>query len=91
MKDNLSFYPDDIEIKNGKVEKKERTQKSTPNILSLLGKNQNISDLLPLLLSKANGINPKDLSSIMANFQKTTPKTDNTKVRQFENVKFEDM
>ena len=87
---NLSYYPENITIKDGKVTteslnnsqnenigKNSNTQNKSPNtpplnlLMSLIGNNKNMTDILPILLAKNANLNSEQLTSLMKNFQKT--------------------
>ena len=89
---NLSYYPENITIKDGKVTteslnnsqnenigKNSNTQNKSPNtpplnlLMSLIGNNKNMTDILPILLAKNANFNSEQLTSLMKNFQKNTP------------------
>ncbi len=91
----LSYYPENISMKDGKV----LTQSTPPaslekkdnryNILmSLLGNNKNLTDLLPLLLTNGN-FSPEQLSGIIKNISPQNSKEKNKK--KIERTKFEEL
>lgn len=108
---NLSYYPENITIKDGKVitqslnnsqneniGKNSNTQNKSPNtpplnlLMSLIGNNKNMTDILPILLAKNANFNSEQLTSLMKNFQKNTPtKNFPSETKKFHKTNIEEM
>ncbi len=108
---NLSYYPENITIKDGKVTteslnnsqnenigKNSNTQNKSPNtpplnlLMSLIGNNKNMTDILPILLAKNANFNSEQLTSLMKNFQKNTPtKNSTSETKKFHKTNIEEM